>query len=322
MSADGSQFDLATITFDLQLHDYLALPGMILLYWDHVLTFRDELRFLWLRPKTPSTYCFLANRYIAFFGDIVILYFTFNTTAASACRGVNLFRQLLLMVNQSLICVLLTVRLYALYGRGSRLWMYFAAAALGLLALAMWGISGRESYPLPNVNGCHLGNSFDAGVHLAVPWEALFLYDCMIAVALFWKSFTSSKTVAGRRDTTLLGLLIRDGAIYFLAMATANLGNILTFYLTNDLLRGCLSTFASCLSVTMMSRLMLNLHAIESKGIFSSIATIDYGYHNKYTTSDSDTRRIHEGPELDTLWTRDMERSAYWTRDDYLSEEL
>jgi hypothetical protein len=47
------------------------------------------------------------------------------------------------------------------------------------------------------------------------------------------------------------------------------------------------------MSVTMMSRLMLNLHAVESTGIFST--------STPYAT---------EITELDTLRTRDLERSA------------
>ncbi|KAJ7053659.1 hypothetical protein C8F01DRAFT_1165782 [Mycena amicta] len=309
--ADGAHFDLAKILLDLRLHDYLALPGLTLLFWDHILTFGDEVRFLWRRQRTLSTYCFLLNRYTALFGDIAILYFTFYSIPAEACKSVNLFRQLLLILNQTLICFLLTVRIYALYGRGSKLWMYLTGAACCLLALSLWAISGRRSYPLVGVGGCHLGNSQDTGIHLAVPWEALFLYDCLIVVALFWKSFSATRT-SGKRDTTLLGLLIRDGSVYFVAMASANLANILTFYLTDDLLRGCLSTLASCLSVTMMSRLMLNLHAVESKGIFSTLATMHA--HRKHASTLSETYGGEESPavELDTLWTRDMERSTYY----------
>ncbi|OBZ78207.1 hypothetical protein A0H81_02480 [Grifola frondosa] len=43
-------------------------------------------------------------------------------------------------------------------------------------------------------------------------------------------------------------------------MAIVNLANTLTFYFLQPLLRGVLSTFASSVSVTMMSRVMLNLH--------------------------------------------------------------
>ncbi|KAI0937555.1 hypothetical protein AcW1_001597 [Taiwanofungus camphoratus] len=52
--------------------------------------------------------------------------------------------------------------------------------------------------------------------------------------------------------------------MYFAVMASVNLANTLTFYVLQPLLRGVLSTLASSVSVTMMSRLMLNLHEIAS----------------------------------------------------------
>lgn len=64
----------------------------------------------------------------------------------------------------------------------------------------------------------------------------------------------------------LVHLLLRDGAIYFIIMACANLTNILTFYLANDSLRGVLSTFASTVSVVAMSRLSLNLYETGERG--------------------------------------------------------
>lgn len=52
----------------------------------------------------------------------------------------------------------------------------------------------------------------------------------------------------------------------------------------------------------MMSRLMLNLHAVEITGIFSTTAQIKYA-----SPVASDGANV---VELDTLWTRDLERSA------------
>jgi hypothetical protein len=84
-----------------QLHDVLFLVPITFLYFDHLLTFGglfpveldqmrgsnhfsgDEVRFLWKKTKTPSTYCFLLNRYLAFFGDIVVTVFIFTTVPDS-----------------------------------------------------------------------------------------------------------------------------------------------------------------------------------------------------------------------------------------------
>lgn len=98
----------------------------------------DEVRFLWKRTRTPSTYCFLLNRYLAFFGYITIAVFTFTvpdsvretssiyllpvlmcllvvgypipfhsierSCSISRCKPINVFRQILLIMNQTIIC--------------------------------------------------------------------------------------------------------------------------------------------------------------------------------------------------------------------------
>ncbi|KAF7350225.1 hypothetical protein MVEN_01325800 [Mycena venus] len=334
-----AQDDLATTIQALRTHDVLFVISITFLYFDHLITFGDEIRYLWKKTKTASTYSFLLNRYLAFFGDIAVTYFVFNTVPESwsvpplsgtigtqiqrcqRCKHVNLFRQLLLIFNQTAICrmgptelphsavltpplsVLLTVRIYALYGRRTKVGVYMLGAGLTGLAISLWAISGKGGTPVPGVEGCHIANSAQIGIHLAVPWETLFLYDVIIFVALFYKSLKTRHESVTRRSEPLLSLLIRDGASYFVVMALINLANILTFYMAGPLLRGCLSTMASSLSVTMMSRMMLNLHAVESTGIFSTTA------HIKYSSSLMSDE--FSPVELDTLWTRDLERSMY-----------
>ncbi|KAJ7151957.1 amino acid permease-domain-containing protein [Mycena filopes] len=300
---------LAPTISALRIHDNLFLISISFLYWDHLMTFGDEVRHLWRKPKTPSTYSFLLNRYLAFFGDVVVTFFVFNTVPDSWCKHINLFRQLLLVLNQTTICLLLALRIYALYGRRRKVWVYMLSSAAVLMGVSLWAISGHGGEPVPHVIGCHIANSKAIGIHLAVPWEALFTYDIIIVVALLYKSIQTRNQSGTMRSEPLLSLLIRDGAVYFVLMALINLANILTFYLAESLLRGCLSTMASCLSVTMMSRLMLNLHAVESTGIFSTTA------HIKYSTMTFnpgfDDRNDASTVELDTVWTRDLERSGY-----------
>ncbi|KAJ7135647.1 amino acid permease-domain-containing protein [Mycena epipterygia] len=299
--------ELVATTHALRLHDYLFLVPITFLYWDHLMTFGDEVRFLWRKTRTPSTYCFLLNRYLAFLGDIVVAVFVFTTVPDSI-----------------IICVLLTLRIYALW-RETKVWIYMLGAGGILIAVSLWAISGNGGMPVPGVDGCHIANSQNIGIHLAVPWEALFIYDVMIVVALLFKSFrTRNDTVTIRRDLPLLSLLIRDGSVYFVAMALVNLANIMTFYATGGTPPARLSIHHgqlvcppslyswhptsthtqrhASLSVTMMSRLMLNLHAVESTGIFSTTAQIKYA-----SPVASDGSSV---VELDTLGTTDLERSA------------
>ncbi|KAJ6613172.1 hypothetical protein B0H10DRAFT_2049797 [Mycena sp. CBHHK59/15] len=291
------QDDSTTTAQALRLHNELHVLSITFLYWDHLLTFGDEVRFLWRKAKSRSTYYFFLNRYLACFSYIVITVFQFTSVSISVCKHVNLFRQVILVLNQVTICVLLTVRIYALYGRDKRVYIYLLGTGIVLLVVSVWAISGKGGVPQPDAVGCHIATSKEVGIRQAVPWEALLLYDILIFVALFSKSYkTVQESGMMWASIPILSLLMRDGAIYFISMALVNFANILTYYMADPLLRGCLATFAGSLSVTMMSRLMLNLHAVERTGIFST------------------TTRIVSSPqdsiELDTLRTRDLERSA------------
>jgi len=296
--------DGASVVQAIRLQDRLHLISITFLYWDHCLTFSDEVRFLWKKAKTRSTVYFFINRYVAFFGDAIITVFRFVAVPTSWCTHVNLFRQLLLVINQCLVCLLLTLRIYALYGRNIRVYIGMLGFGAVSLGISCWALIGKNGVPVPNVVGCHINNSLKMGVYIAVPWEALLVYDLVIFLALFYKSFkTRAESPTVRWHTPLMGLLIRDGAIYFVLMAFFNMGNILTFYFAGDTLRGCLSTMASCMSVTLTSRLMLNLHSVDRTGIFSTTTRLD-SWSSPYDDSGG-------GIELDTLRTRDLERSTY-----------
>ncbi|KAJ3921955.1 hypothetical protein F5877DRAFT_10051, partial [Lentinula edodes] len=195
------------------------------------------------------------------------------------CKSFGMYRQLVLFIQQVIVCVLLTMRIYALYGRNVKILGYMLGSATILAIVAAWSLFGQKSTTA--TSGCHIGN-------LATAWEALFCYDTILFGFTLYQTYKSRHTMGMSLHIPLVSLMLRDGNV----MALANLSNILTFYefqfmieivlssqawikllmiyVLQPFLRGSLSTFASCMSVTMMSRLMLNLHSSARIGIFST----------------------------------------------------
>ncbi|KAL7284076.1 hypothetical protein ACG7TL_001354 [Trametes sanguinea] len=144
-----------------------------------------------------------------------------------------------------------------------------------------------------NTGNFHIFPNEQGAIRLAVSWESLFAFDLMIFTLTVCKTFRERyrhRITSGRHD--IISLILRDGALYFAVMASVNFANTLTFYflesslppaMRQPLLRGCLSTFASSISVTMMSRLMLNLH---SSALGRDLADSSSGYP---TTSENIT---------------------------------
>ncbi|KAJ7091090.1 hypothetical protein C8R44DRAFT_891774 [Mycena epipterygia] len=123
---------------------------------------------------------------------------------------------------------------------------------------------------------------------MASAWEAQFLCDVVVFGFTLFRSYRQPDKIAG----SILDHMVRDGALYFAVLALVNLANILMYYVRSlcsifASFLSCVADFQlgnpwitsslSCLSVTMVSRLMLNLHKaadvgiVTDESIFSSI---------------------------------------------------
>ncbi|CAL1709007.1 unnamed protein product [Somion occarium] len=248
----------------LFVHNVLHLVGICILYYDYVVTFTDEISYIWSKPMSHSSWLFMLNRYFSILSDVAVNWGNFaDFKSVKACKGYAFFRQLMLVVAQVIVCFICFLRTYALYGRSKRIMALILSVALVLFILACWSLVGQRSeYSI--THGCHQALSKNSAIHLAVAWEALFAYDCMIFVLTIYKTYQERTRSNVAVLNSLMELIWRDGAIYFAVMASVNAANTLTFYFLSPSLKGILSTFASSVSVTMMSRIMLNLHETAS----------------------------------------------------------
>ncbi|KIP09726.1 hypothetical protein PHLGIDRAFT_126033 [Phlebiopsis gigantea 11061_1 CR5-6] len=204
---------------------------------------------------------------------------------AHSCADYALFRQTALIASQCMVAraypapprraanaspqVAQSLRTYALYGRSRRVaaLVFGVGPALGVLSVV--AIIGQRS-TVVRAGGCHIASSRETAIRIAVAWESLFLFDLMIFGLTFYKSYQERFRFAHTGRNNLTALIMRDGAVYFAVMACAQCANTLTFYLLAPALRGVLSTLASNVSVTMMARLMLNLHQQAAHGVHES----------------------------------------------------
>jgi len=267
-----------------RLEDYFHLFSITFLFWDHLLTFPEEYKYLWKRPVRASTALFFFNRYFAVLGNVVVTVSLFASgLTESSCRPFHLFRELLLVLAQVIVCILLTIRIYALYNCSKRILAYMVGTGLTMGALAVFSVFfGQSSQSVVTPTGCHTSLPLIVSIQVAAAWEALFLYDSMLFVMTLTKAYKTRNELR-LDELSLADIVLRDGSIYFGVMAVSNLINISTFYYPDPFLRGALCTFASCMSVTMMSRLMLNLHRIADSGLFTShITTCQLGTHSAF----------------------------------------
>ncbi|KAI1798048.1 hypothetical protein LXA43DRAFT_1106377 [Ganoderma leucocontextum] len=306
----------------VHIHNYLHLVGVVILYYDFILTFGEEYWSIWKNRKTVASTLFLLNRYLPIFADVAVNvgnFYEFPAEAVSpfqslflaSCRHYAFFRQVLLIFNQVVVCYILFLRTFALYGRDWRVGGSILGFSAILFGISVWAVIGQQE-GVELRGGCHT-----AADRTAVAWESLFLFDCTVFSLTLFKTFRERRrnpVTSGRHD--IVSLVMRDGAV----MASANLANTITFY---PLLRGCLSTAASSISITMMSRLMLNLHA-SALGRSELVTTRVPGASSTESTDNSTsllfTSRISMPHALESAWDPEasrLNRESAYVRDLY-----
>jgi hypothetical protein len=81
------------------LLDCVIFASSALLFYDHVITFADEVRLVWLRMSGKGSWLFLANRYLAFFTYIVLDVFNGVQVSETGCKRFSPVRQGLLVLS-------------------------------------------------------------------------------------------------------------------------------------------------------------------------------------------------------------------------------
>ncbi|KAJ7152105.1 hypothetical protein C8R46DRAFT_484762 [Mycena filopes] len=277
-----------TIYFQNSCH----ILGVSILIWDHLITLGEEWRFIWCRGKSMSAYWFLALRYGALAVNIPVLVFSFVTLPHKVCTQYTLAHQVFMLITQLAVSGIMILRIYALYARNARVLWWLIGIASCFIGITAWSMQqGEKGFDIPVLQGCHLGIIQSASYHLAASWSCLFVFDTIIFGLTVYNASQTRRRVGQHANMPIHKVIVRDGAMYFGGMALANLTNIMTFFVggvsppiarspraadsPQSRFPGSLATFATCISVTLMARLMLNLHQRAEYGVLTGLNMAD-----------------------------------------------
>lgn len=262
-------------------HSCVTLMANSILMYDHLATLSDEIIYIWHRPKALSAISFFINRYFALFSNIFGLFVAFMPIPDQSCWKYMVFRQLFVFLQQVIICVILIIRTYALYNRNKYLlaWISFTLIILaGGAGAVTIGQNAGNLKTSPGI-GCYGTYTVESSIRFGLAWLALFAFEFLIFVLTIHRACKTRDLLRLHRITkkTALDVMFQDGAMYFGAMALCNVPNIVMYFSTSGVINGnpCMATFTSCMSVTLISRLMLNLHKSIDSGTFSIPAQDD-----------------------------------------------
>ncbi|KAJ7775964.1 hypothetical protein DFH07DRAFT_766904 [Mycena maculata] len=234
-----------------------SLRNPVVLLYDHLMTLPSEVKYIWARPTKRSSAWFLFVRYPALLCNLSMTAVIFGNFSPEL--------QTILCLRELLARGTLAIRVCAMYGFNRRVFVSLSIAAIVTVSVAavcvnpsscgsiLTLLSGRLLDPAAPLKRCYLdAMSQRHGHDLAVAWESLLVGDMLI-----------------------LGLTLRR-VVYFGIICAVNLANIVILYCGDVRVPLKLRSAAhSWISVTMVSRLMLNLHDAAMGGSGDSITGQD-----------------------------------------------
>ncbi|KAK7052357.1 hypothetical protein R3P38DRAFT_3344236 [Favolaschia claudopus] len=260
--------------------DYHAAAGFVaekILVYDHLLSFSDEVRFIWSASWTSSKILFLGLRY-----SVPIL-MTGHTVQLSGLSNTSLSDEL-----QSVGCDWRLVLL--------RLWVLWGTMVATVIAITDL-VSGIQFEPLLGI--CSFRTQFTNGPSkaLRVLWIPGITFEFVMILAIGWKICKQPKTLAD---------LIREGYLFFFFLFGINLLNVVVVSTARPSLLFVTVFFTWCFTTTATCRMILRLRRYGSSYASPSKPS------DSYITEPLHERQLSVA-DLELAWLREQSMSA--TRD-------
>jgi len=235
------------------------------------LTLATEVKFIWAAKLRPSIYWFLALRYIGLVANIANCVLYFAELNHESCVKMQLMWKALIVSQELLVECTLIMRVFAMYDRNRWILICLLAVFAPWPALALWDVI-KEGQPQifsgPGISGCATIGPRTSTFRLAGAWESQIACDILVFLLTIRRAYVQRETYPTYAGT-LLWRMTTDGAWYFGIIIIANAANLVTFYLGDIFITGFLSWFITSLSITLLARLMLNLHEAAAVGMTS-----------------------------------------------------
>ncbi|KAI0315686.1 hypothetical protein OF83DRAFT_1173591 [Amylostereum chailletii] len=225
--------DVAETVTHFRATVYVSLAGIVLLLYDHILTFADEIQYVWKSRMSLPKVLFLFTRYAVPITVIVSLRAysgisqePLSDKALSSCKGWSSFSLIMgaLAIASSNFIVLL--RLWVIWERritlvGWTLAMFFVTQ-LATLGMAGWIISQLAPslrYSGAPIRACVLLRR----VNFVGLWAPGVAFEVVVFVMTWWNAFERPRT----DNQELRTALYRDGTVYFMTIFSLRLVNLI-----------------------------------------------------------------------------------------------
>ncbi|TBU65674.1 hypothetical protein BD310DRAFT_911818 [Dichomitus squalens] len=264
MSAPQSAADFVSA---VRLDSSLTLAAFSILYYDYALTITSEIEYYWNPPSMSAPFVlFVVSRYLGLLGPLPVFFEYFGGFPEHRCRQLQFYHQIYAYLGQAMVGVLMILRTYALYNCSKRvlavlIFIHICGGIQCFAAILTSHSSLSINTPLGfKFPGCNLSLTDEQVlIDFAIAWSALLWFDTTIFVLTLYKSIKIRHEIRGGLPETMF----RDGTSSIVLSVAHTQLSLPRFAILcpNTPLKGTATTLTNVMSVTLVSRLMLNLRS-------------------------------------------------------------
>jgi len=250
---------------DWKTTNYVGFVGFTILVYDHIITLDDELKvkYLW-NPKNKTKMIirlFLLNRYLTPLGFIINLNaFLSPAWSPSVCQHFIVYEGVMALLGVAIASLMMVIRVNAIY-YGNKyamtlIWVLF----LVMVGTNVWLLITVGPVNHPHITGCSMlfGVTYHIGSWASATAWAPLCFDTAVVILVILR-MNNIVRVKINNQSKVVTLLVRDGAMYFGVILAVNLVLAIMIVSSRNGIKNICAQLQLLLTVTMMSRITLNL---------------------------------------------------------------
>ncbi|KAH8116792.1 hypothetical protein DFH11DRAFT_1132177 [Phellopilus nigrolimitatus] len=278
-ASDSFPSNLSGDTQDANLVRYAILATFTLQVYDYIITFGDEVQYVWRWRKAPCRQLpFLLNRYLPFITVTSATYFLLFNPDQNLCRPAHFFVAGIALLGAIIAECTLFLRVYAAYDRSRTMLIL-------LLTLTIISILGSFVNTALYINK---STTLDIGLYrvgclyvyrLKIEWISLVvLIVCESSAFLLF--IARGISYLRHSNSTTMSLLCKDSLFCFVCIIGYSVVNLLFQFFASDLLCDALLIPQSVLHQTLCAHSFLRIRRSHEAN-FVSVDGLAVGAHHK-----------------------------------------
>lgn len=245
---------------------YFTVIGVVILLYDHITTFKEEVRYIWKAPSSFAKYAFLMNRYLVPALLISIIHemcgFNGNIYDDKGCRILLSSTSMLSVLSVCLDSALALMRVVVLWkedkiARRSLYLTYFLGATTTLVMMLLSIITLVPSTKWSTeVHMCIITKT---SPYLAAAWGAPVFFELHVIIAMVYNTIATPRSA----QMPLTKALQRGGLTFFIIVLMVRLLNFILAVVARPSLTVLGAYFVWALVTVVVNHSLLHLRRAE-----------------------------------------------------------